>query len=285
MERSKRLIRLLPWLFAGLLVVSVPAVWIFTRKAPVPQSGGAAGVRLGVVARRDFQQSLPFLGRVESTKAVGLVAFTQARVMEVVAKDGVAVKKGQVLFRLGGPILDQEMAAARSLAESAKRRLGLASEVLARKKASSDAKLVDMNELALAEAAAAEDKSSLSAASSHLRELEAQAVFRAPESGVFTGRRVNVGQDVAPGTVLAEITYPSSLRVAAVVYQAGGEQLEGLPARIYIDGKELQASVAQAFPDRTPGGGTLAWLEGPGLDEALSPGESVQGSLIMATHK
>jgi multidrug resistance efflux pump len=77
--------------------------------------------------------------------------------MEVVAKDGVAVKKGQVLFRLGGPVLDHEMAAARSLAESAKRRLGLASEVLARKKASSDAKLVDMNELALAEAAAAFD--------------------------------------------------------------------------------------------------------------------------------
>jgi len=285
MERSRRLIPFLPWLFAGLLVVSIPAVWISTRKAPVPQSGGAAGVRLGVVARRDFKERLPFLGRVESTQAVDLVAFTQARVVEVVAKDGAAVKKGQVLFRLGGPVLDHELAAARSLAQSAKRRLGLASEVLARKKALSDAKLVDLNELALAEDAAAEAKSSLSAASSHLRELEAQAVFRSPVSGVFTGRRVNVGQDVAPGTVLAEITDPNSLRVATVVYQAGGEALEGLPARIYVDGKELQATVAQAFPDRTPGGGTLAWLEGPALDEALRPGESVQGSLILATHR
>lgn len=284
MERSKRLIHLLPWLLAGLLVVAVLSVWMLTRPAPPLPSGGAAGVRPGVVARRDFQEDLPFLGRVESTKAVDLVSFTKARVMNVMAQDGAAVEKGQVLFRLGGPILDHEMAAARSLAESAKRRLGLASEVLSRKKASSKAKLVDLNELALAEAASAESKSFLSAASSHLRELEAQAVFRAPESGVFTDRRVNVGQDVAPGTVLAEITYPSSLRVAAVVYQIGGEQLGGRAAHIFIDGKELDARIAQAFPDRTPGGGTLVWLEGPVLNEALRPGESVQGSLIMATH-
>ncbi len=257
---------------------------MFACQTAPPPKGGAAGIRDGEVTRRDFASSLPFIGRVESSKAVALVALGSGRVAKVVARDGSAMKRGEPLFVMGGPLLGQELSAASVEEKIARERLALARGVLSRKKASNESKLVDLNELASARAAVAQCSADLAAASSRLNELHAQEVYRAPVSGVFTDRRVNVGQDVEIGQPLGEIESPGSLRVAALIYGDNGAKLNGLPAKIDAGNKEAEAVVVQTFPERSPAGGITVWLEGAGLAGEFGPGESVQGRLIMASH-
>lgn len=268
-------------LACGVLALAALALWPWWRagREEADSTNVPAGVSVQAVARRDFSEFFPWLGRVEGTRSVSVVALEAGRVEAVAARDGDRVEKGTVLFRFGGPELEPRLVAARSEVSELKTRLALAEGVVARREEAVRDRIADENALAAAKGEEAALRAELAQARGRLELFQAQSELRAPVSGVFTDRTVNPGQDVAPGTVLAEVVDPSGLRVAATVYGTAGASLEGLEASVEEAGKAVEAAVSHVFPDRSPAGGSRIWIEGPALARSLHPGAFVSGTV------
>lgn len=114
--------------------------------------------------------------------------------------------------------------------------------------------------------------------------LESAGRISAPAAGVFTRRTVNIGQDVAAGTRLAEIVDPASLRIVASFFPPPDAPLEGKTATIRPPGgKPIAAVVTKVFPERTSTGATQVWIEGAAVNRRLRPGETVSGEITLQT--
>jgi multidrug efflux pump subunit AcrA (membrane-fusion protein) len=177
------------------------------------------------------------------------------------------------------------MDSARAQAASLAREAALAREVSQRQEGAARLKVVNENAAAEAESGQRRAEASLRQAEAELASLEAAATLRAPADGIFTDRRVNPGQDVEPGSPLAEITDPERLRVVATAYLPEGLTLEGQRAEVSAQAGDVTLTVFRAFPDRNPAGGTRLWLEGSGLKDRFGPGAELSGTLEAAVHR
>lgn len=264
----------------GTVIVIAAAVlalrWAANRPEP---KANPASPAVETVARRSFIRTAPWIGTVESAGAVRITALAEGRVLKVDARDAARVKAGTLLFTLGGPVLGPSLKAAGAAVRTWRARLELARQVAARKKRAAKTRVVNRNEAASAQQAVERARNGLADARKRLRSLRAQSELRAPVAGVFSDRRVNPGQDVAAGEVLADVVDPHRLRVAGVVYVPSGTCLLGRSAEVEAGGRLLHATIARVFPDRTPGGGVKFWLEGKGLADRLAPGESARGRI------
>jgi RND family efflux transporter MFP subunit len=270
---------------AALLIVLIASGWaLWGGRAPSGLPANSA-IRVQAVGRADFTQTSPWLGTVESQGAVTLVSTAAGRVLAVLAQDGAHVREGQPVFRLGGPLLDPQLASARARETALAQELVLARQVALRQEEAARLKVVDENVPAAAQAEVQKLEAALCEAQAKRASLEAAATVRAPVAGVFTDRRVNPGQDVGTGALLAEVTDPGRLRVAATLYVAASVPLQGLPATVSLGDRSANLTVARVFPDQNAAGGTLLWLEGKGMEGLVKPGARVSGTVDVANHR
>jgi RND family efflux transporter MFP subunit len=286
-ERWRRSARLL--LRAGSLAFGLGAVvflsWGCAGRDTETHANLSDSIRVQTVSRRDFSQLVPWLGRVESTRAVRVVALEAGRVEEVLVPDGSTVKRGVPIFRMGGPALTPALSAARASVAGLQARLSLAEGVVKLKEEAVRDRIADESALASARSERERLQADLAQARSRLSLLEAQSVVLSPADGVFTDRTVNPGQDVSPGMGLAEVVDSSSLRIAATLFPPAGTRLLECPASVDTGTKNLDAHVSRVFPDRTAAGGIRVWIEGRSLAPALGPGSAASGTVTLARHK
>ncbi len=235
--------------------------------------------------RRDFTHRAAWGGRVEAIVRVPVKPLIAGQIVSVEAPDELRVRKGQVVFELGGADLDADRATLAACDAALRKRLDLAARIVERKQRAADAHLASLNALQSAEDARAQIEAELATVRERAKLLEASSHVRAPISGVFTRRRAQAGQRVAAGETLGWVVDPDRLRIVARVY-AEAQSLRGLTAKVDLPcGQTTRAKVAQVLPESDALGARLVWLEGAGLAPALKPGETVAGRLILETRR
>jgi RND family efflux transporter MFP subunit len=294
----------MPWLFLVLVILAGGAgmsYWFIARgdhRPSLPQGMQSTGVSsskpppalstivTGLPARRDFALRLPWTGQVQSQMTVQVVTLAAGRVEAVLAGDQTSVTVGAPLFRLGGPRVEAARAELKIKLEGLTRRLDLTRQAVRRQREALQNRLATQQTLADTEAAQAQLESDLQTARQALKTLEAQLLIAAPAAGVFTNRRVSVGQEVNAGDVLVEILAPDRLRIAATLFPPMVIPLQGLGAMVRLDqDTTLSAAVEHVLPQGAPSGAAQVWLTGPAIGARLRPGESVSGEITIQTRR
>ncbi len=242
-------------------------------------------IKVSSPVRRDFRRTVPFVGKVFPKKGVRITALMPGRIVSIGVPDESWVKAGEVLFVLGGPELERRLATLRSQVATLERAISLAEEAVRLKKEGVKARIIPYREFLNAKEHLLQLKNELVARKNELHLFESRLRIRAPISGIFTRRRVSIGQDVEKGTILAEVVDPQDLRVRATVFLTKKADLTGKLALIYLPNRPLFAKVVGVAPEQTPAGGITVFLEGKDISRFLVPGKSVKGALVLEEHR
>jgi RND family efflux transporter MFP subunit len=186
------------------------------------------------------------------------------------------------VMRLGGSQVEGARARLTGEIESLGSQIELARQTVERLKQSLKARLATKDQVAAAQDAQVKLEVQLRQARLGLKVLENQIDISAPMNGIFTNRRVSVGQDVTAGQVVGEIIDTSRLRIAASIFPQRGIDLQGKEATIrLIENRTLTGLVRRVLPRASKTGAVIVWVEGPQIDERLRPGQTVGGSVVV----
>jgi len=231
-------------------------------------------------ARRTFSLRIPLIGKVESRASVELTALMAGRVEVINAEDQRQLEKGQRVMQLGGTRIEDARARLMTEIESLVTQVDLARQTVERLKESLQTRLATKDQLAAAQDAKVGLETQLREAQLNLETLENQINILAPMEGVFTDRRVSVGQDVNAGQVVGEIIDTSRLRISASLFPPRGVKLQNKEATIRLsENRTLTGTVRRILPRALSTGAVTVWIEGPQIDTHLHPGQMVGGDI------
>jgi RND family efflux transporter MFP subunit len=178
--------------------------------------------------------------------------------LQVNVEEGQPVRKGALLGRIEARALDDSRQSAVSAVRSAENQLAVARREAERteqlvKAGALAARDLDVarSNVAAAEAAVADAKARLATSETQL----ADAVLRAPITGVIATRAVNAGDIVSPGTELVTIIDPSSMRLEAAVPSDDLQALRpGARVQFQVRGyaEPLEGQIARIAPQADP---------------------------------
>ncbi len=246
---------------------------------------GSPLIKVSYPVTRDFYRTVPFMGEVVSKRRVELVALTSGRIVSIRALDESPVKKSEILFVLGGPEVEKRLGSLKARLAALKKEIALAQESVRLKEKGAKIKVVPYREVLSAREQLLSLQAEFKAVQTELTTLRAGLQVKAPISGVFTRRRVSIGQEVEKGTVLAEVVDSQALWIKATVFLPHKIPLCGRYALIKTEDKSLMAKVVGVSPEQTPAGGTVVFLEGKEIFRNLAPGQTVSGKIILEEHK
>ncbi|SPD73941.1 hypothetical protein PITCH_A2030085 [uncultured Desulfobacterium sp.] len=233
-------------------------------------------------ALRTFTLRVPWIGTVESQASVELTALTAGRIEVIHAEDQSHIEKGKLVMRLGGPQVDGVREKLSAEIESLGSQIEPAQQTVERLKESLKAQLATKDQVAAAQDAQARLEFQLRETRLSLKTFENQVGISAPISGIFTNRRVSVGQDVNAGQVVGEIIDTGRLRIVASIFPPQGIKLQGKEATIRLDeNQSLTSLVRSVLPRALSTGAVTVWIEGPQIDTQLRPGQMVGGDIVV----
>jgi RND family efflux transporter MFP subunit len=276
---------------AAIAFVIGSALWHPQTQSFRGQQGSPLATKTELLAtevphRRDFRLTAHWFGRAKSRESVKIVALGAGRISSVDAEDETFVKKGALLFTLGGPRIQSRLVFLGNKAASLRKRVDVAKKIVKRKRQSVNQRISSLDELDAATAALAEVQAELLATTQELQRLQEGIPIRAPFAGAFTRRRVSVGQEVERGTELAAIIPVAQMRIEAALFPPRDVHLVGLTTAFNTSsGETLSGRITRVLPEGTSEGKTIVWIEGDDVDAKLKPGEIVSGDILLATHK
>ncbi|NDY41559.1 efflux RND transporter periplasmic adaptor subunit [Dissulfurirhabdus thermomarina] len=237
--------------------------------------------------RRAFAETLRWFGKVKSRNRTRVIAMETGRIVSIAARDGVPVAKGDLLFTIGGPLVDSRLEVLQNQSATLRERITLAEQMVRVKREAVSRKFAKREELTVAEDALARLKAEMESVKQAIQQLQEATHIHAMHGGVFINRKVSVGQEVQKGDDLAEIISQDSIYIAATLFPKRRDaKLETKRAVINLpEGRQIQGTVTTVLPQRTAEGATVVWIEGPDLDSALSPGQTVAGTIILSEHE
>ena len=261
--------RWLQWLgqaavFAGFTVgVVVLLLWLAGKFAPkVPVSEQAAPAPSATVAGATAPARLIRLPRSES--AVGTIRAVHettigsrlmARVEEVNLKAGQEVKAGDVLVRLNDTDLKARLEQAKAAVTAAEATRAQAAADEQRYAKLAESRSISRQEHEKAATALQAAEAALLQAREAVKELEATldwATIRSPLNGVVIDKKVDVGDMVTPGQMLATLFDPKRMQLVASVRESLTRQLQvGQDIGVRIEGLDKQCSgtISEIVPE------------------------------------
>ncbi len=275
------------------LIAVVIAALIYSYFRPTPGDGGhsppyaAQSIEKRLIAIapptvRTFVVRIPWVGVVQSTSTVELIALAAGRVQSLGAMDEMPVQAGASVMVLGGPLVTAQQAKLEADMESLKAQLGLASQNVQRLEQNIKEQLSTRNDLATAQEAQLKLQAQVRDVQMALQSLQEQTHVTAPIAGVFTNRRVSLGQTVKVDDVLGTIVDPNHLRIVASLFPQPQTRLEGkeVVVRITTD-RTAPGVVRRIVPQADSMGATIVWIDGPQIDRQLQPGQTVAGEIVV----
>jgi membrane fusion protein, multidrug efflux system len=196
--------------------------------SPPPAPAGsapAAGVSIGAesvvtVAVVELRTGPLLSGELRAAREATVRAKMPGSVLEVRAEEGQSVQRGAVLARIEARPLQDALLSSQSGVRSAEQSLAVAEREADRTASLVKGGALADRDLELARSAVTGAQAQVADARARLASVRQQlddAVVTAPISGVLSGRPVNAGDVVSPGTLLATIIDPSSMLLEASV--------------------------------------------------------------------
>ncbi|GLS83127.1 efflux RND transporter periplasmic adaptor subunit [Paraferrimonas haliotis] len=246
-SKSGSLLERKPFILAIIVFVAV-VLWVasgaFSDKEPIQSKSASeqpqlllAKVQVRHIKAQNVSKNLTLYGRTEPNRQVELKAEAKGAIIEVIAKRGSKVSKGQPLLRIAPEARALQLATAK--ADLEQRRIEFEGIQALKQQGL-------QGELTLATTQAALDN-----ARAQVRKIELElekTVIRAPFDGVFNERHVEVGQYVGIGDRVGTVTDLNPLIVRADVTEADVSYLQkGSPA-------------SATFVDNTVANGTIRFI-------------------------
>ena len=231
--------------------------------------------------RRDFTLRVPWIGTVEPQTIIEVTALTAGRIESIEVADQTRVTAGQPLAKLGGIPIAEERTRLKDEIGALQQRGDLNRQKITRLQKSLQAQLATKDQLTTARDEQDQLDAQLRQAKLDLQTLEKQMTVTAPIDGTFTQRKVNTGQDVSAGQVIASIIDTDHLRITASLFPPPGATLQGKDVSVHMEGDQpLPGKISNVLPEANEIGATLVWIEGPEIDSRLRPGRTVSGQVI-----
>ncbi|MFQ5685172.1 MAG: efflux RND transporter periplasmic adaptor subunit [Candidatus Scalindua sp.] len=253
-----------------------------TEPLPKPDIIGTATPQ-----RRDFTETCRWFGTVESRDKVKIVALETGRVVSIAARDEMPVTKGELLFTIGGPLVDSRREVLRNKSATLHERIILAEQTVKIVRDAVSQKVAKYEELASVEDDLVRLRAKRESAGQEIQRLQEAIHVRATMVGILTNRKVYAGQEVRKGDDLAEIISLKHIYIVATLFSRGGDaELE--EKRVVINlpgGNSSPGTITSVLPQRTAGGAVVVWIERSDLAPLLRPGQTVSGTVVLAIHK
>ncbi len=224
-----------------------PAAEPAAARTPVAVSIGPESV---VTVERTELRTGPLLsGELRAAREATVRAKMSGSVLEVTVVEGQAVQRGTVIARIEARPLQDALVSSQSAVRSAEQALAVAEREAERTATLVKGGALAERDLELARTSVAGAQAQLADARARLASVRQQlddAVVTAPIGGVVSGRPVNAGDVVSPGTPLATIIDPSSMRFEASVQS---ESLAALKLRTPVE-FQVRGYPGQVFEGR-----------------------------------
>jgi RND family efflux transporter MFP subunit len=248
------------------------------RETPsTPAAAAASTLETVTVGGQSAPSELLLDGVVEAVDQATLSAQTAGRVAAVHVDVDDAVRRGQLLLELraeeqvaGLGQAQAALAAARAQDAQARAQFGRIRDMYERKVVAR----ATYDEAVTARDAAAANLAAAQAALASAREGVGYTELRAPYDGTVTGKQVQPGEAVAPGTPLLTVAAFGALRVVAEVPQSLASSVRTLgKANVYVGDQRVAASKVTLYPAADPRSGTFRARAGlPAEAQGLAPG-------------
>ena len=274
----------------ALAVVLLGTVWLghpdrHQRAPHVSESMTAPVVETTHPIRRSFSVRLKWFGRVESKRTVRIISLAAGKITAVKVVDGALVRRGDVLFTLGGPQAEHTLYILNQRITALEKQESFAKDLVQAKRDAVAERLAKREELFSAKEHLAQIEGDLGAAKKELAAFRAALFVHAPMDGIFVNRKVSPGQDVKEGVHLADVI-STDLRIIAYLFPPAGVELLGKTALVRTaPGGEITGEVTKVLPQRTAEGATVVWLEGKEIENTLKPAEQVSGRFVLEIRK
>ena len=277
----------------GLIIIaSLAAACSGTQGAPAPARRPGVSVRVEPVAVRDVVYSIQAVGSLEADEIVQVTAEVEGAVAAVMFNEGARVSPRTVLARIDPERYRLEAQRAEAAVRRAQADARRAEADFQRREELTKENLVPAEELNRARAERdrlAAEASSMQASWNIALQSMRRSEVRAPAGGVINTKKVEKGQWVKQGDVLATIVDISRLRLRFKVSE--GESLRAgkdqpisfrvsalgnarFLGRIYHVGEVADPATRQVE--------VVAWVANPGV---LKPGFFAEVDLASETHK
>jgi RND family efflux transporter MFP subunit len=239
--------------------------------APALAQQGPAKVRVDTIREEALSQTVPVIGRLVARQAGSVAARISGPILEFRVEVGDHVKAGEIIAVLDDSTMAAErdvatagLALARAELKTKQAQITLAQQELKRleglKKSAafSQARFEDVaQEVAIAEAGAAEAEASVTTARAELRLAEIKLAYveiKAPYDGVITQRLTEAGAYAGIGDEVVKMIADESLEVEADV---PANRLTGLVPGTVVeaaldDGTSFKATVRAIIPNENP---------------------------------
>jgi len=224
------------------------------------------------------------MGTVVIRTSVQLTAWVDGTVTAIEVPDEARVEPGQVVVRLGGPLVAARRARLEADVQSLRSRFALADARARELERVFKAKLATKDRLVVAKERRLDLEGRLRGARLALDAFAGLTGTTSPRAGVFSHRQVSTGQTVRAGQVLGEIVDVDRLRILATLRPPPGTPLVDRPVNVHLDlGAPITGAVQCVLPRADPDGALQVWIGGPQIDERLRPGQTVHGEVVLTS--
>jgi RND family efflux transporter MFP subunit len=238
-----------------------------------------------VVQTAELRSGPAISGNLKAERESTVRAEVGGSVLQVMAQQGQAVSRGQVLARVDDTALRDALLSAQSMVRSASNALQVASRDVERTSRLTQAGAIaqrDLDNARNAQVAAQAQAADARARLSQAQEQQKKTVIRSPITGVVSDRPVNAGDVVAPGGALFTIVDPGSMQLQAAVPAADLGQLRvGAPVRFTVSGypgRAFTGKVQRINPSADPATGQVpVFVSIPNADGTLVAGLFAEG--------
>jgi cobalt-zinc-cadmium efflux system membrane fusion protein len=233
-----------------------------------------------------FIKRCHWFGKVISFDKTDIIALEAGQIIAVNVADDTQVHQGSSLFDIGGSLLSSQIDALQKQVVILDERIKLAEQLTSLKRDAVAQHLAQQYELIAAKDSLAQLKLDKADLLQSVGRLNQASHMTAAGSGVFTDRKVAVGQQVQKGDKLATIISPEHIYIEAALFTESSQKL--LQKTVFIkagNGKEIRGIISGVKPQKTASGATIIRIESKGMQSLFRPGETVSGSAVLSEHK
>lgn len=275
------------WLLAG-RTGGIDAPAAAGAAAPVPTLELAA-TDVVTAERRVLARRLPISGSLTPLVQSQIKSRVAGEVLEVMHREGEAVRRGEVLLRIDTRSQEAQVASQQAALDKARADLGIATLNFHNSERLLAKKFIAQNVLDTARSVRDAAAASVKLAEAQLRLAEialADAVVRAPFDAVVARRFAEPGEKVSSDSALLELVDLSRLELQAAAPAAETPAIApGQLAEVRVDGfgeRVFQARVERINPVTEQGSRQiLLYLSIDNADRALRGGMFAQGELVI----
>jgi RND family efflux transporter MFP subunit len=240
---------------------------------------------------RDITQGLPVSGTVKAVNYAVIKARVAGELKEVVAREGDAVKAGDVLARIDPTEYQRRWQQAAETASAAKSQMEIAQRAWDSNKALVDQGFISKaamdNSIASYQGAIASHKAAIAGADVARKALD-DATLRAPFAGIASGRAAQVGERVAIDAKIMELVDLSQLEVEVPLSPSESMDVRvGQAAAFQIEDRQVTvgAKVKRISPSAQAGSRSVLIYLALDKAEGLRHGLFAKGILGMGKSK